>query len=252
MKKVLLATSRASAMVISSAASADNIGLFLGVSAWDSTPSGAIQDGPDSIDLDQRLGLESDTVNQFYITLEHPIPLIPNVRIQHSGLEVDGGVNSGASFEFDGVIHSANANTVTNFDLTHTDATAYWQMIDTVVGVDVGITARSFDGEVNITSNIGSVGQAASSQAFDVVLPMLYGRVAVKLPLTGLTADVTGNFISFEDDSVSDITARLNYEFRSGLGVDLGYRTFTIDAEDDDLTVDVEFDGVFAGVSFHF
>ena len=104
----------------------------------------------------------------------------------------------------------------------------YWELFDFIAELDLGISARFFDGEIQLQSDsIGSV-----QEDLDDPIPMLYARVAVNLPLTGLSASVTGQGIGFEGDVIYDANARINYESFFGLGIEAGYRVLDFDVDD--------------------
>jgi hypothetical protein len=58
---------------------ADFVSLSIGAGSWQAEPEGNI--GRTDIDLSSTLNLKQQT-NQFaYIALEHPVPLLPNIRL---------------------------------------------------------------------------------------------------------------------------------------------------------------------------
>jgi hypothetical protein len=61
---------------------ADFIGLYVGGGSWQASPEGSI--GRTDINLQSTLNLDEQN-NQFvFVALEHPVPLLPNIRLQHS------------------------------------------------------------------------------------------------------------------------------------------------------------------------
>ncbi len=233
-------------------ANADNLGLYAGYGQWSADASGQIADDGRSVDLQDELNLDTDNSNILYIALEHPVPVLPNVRLQHTDLGSSGIGTISEELEFNGEIYPVDAEISSDLDLTHTDATLYYQLFDTVFGVDLGVTARKFDGSALLLADDGAGNSIGVSEDFDVVIPMVYGRIGIKLPLTGLTLDAKANYISRDNDSVTDTVLRLNYEATFGLGLEAGYRTFDIDVEDDGFVVDTKIDGAYMGISYHF
>mgnify|MGYP000102933161 CR=1 FL=1 len=86
-----------------------------------------------------------------------------------------------------------------SLDLTHTDATPHYEIMDNVIELDLGITARSFDGEASL---VGATQQ--ESIELDAVGPMLYGQVGVDIHGTGLSARVLANWINIDEFSRID------------------------------------------------
>ncbi|MGY8850848.1 MAG: hypothetical protein ACKVKX_09025, partial [Pseudomonadales bacterium] len=57
----------------------------LGGGSWQASPEGDI--GRTDINLESTLNLDEEN-NQFvFVAIEHPIPLLPNIRVQHSEME---------------------------------------------------------------------------------------------------------------------------------------------------------------------
>ena len=134
-------------------------------------------------------------------------------------------------------------------DLSHTDVTLYYEILDNWVNLDLGLTGRVFDDGVSITDvNTGLKGDLD----IDYVIPLVYAEARFDLPLSGLSLGIQGNAISYDDDTLYDAKFNLGYTFAFGLGVEAGYRLIDFDYDDDDETADVNFDGVYAGLYWDF
>ncbi|MCR8924390.1 TIGR04219 family outer membrane beta-barrel protein [Dasania sp. GY-MA-18] len=248
MKKTTLAGAIALSL-LSTAATADTLGFRVGANSWQQDFSGDIQSGDagDIVDMQDTLGFDDESNNNFYVAIEHPIPLIPNVMLARTEMEINA--SSDASFNFDGVDYTADIKATA--DLSHTDATLYYEILDNWVSLDIGFTVRAFDEGFSIS---GTAGGTTESSEFDVdvVLPMLYVGAKFELPLSGLYVRASGNGISYDGDSVLDYQAAIGYEHSIGLGIEAGFRSFEIEYEDDDENADLTIDGAFLGVFYHF
>ncbi|CAH0992809.1 hypothetical protein SIN8267_02946 [Sinobacterium norvegicum] len=219
MKKIAIASLLAAAA--SSQVQADTIGIYAGAYAWQPSVSDSTEVGDLGFDFDA-----DDNATSYYIALEHPIPIIPNARIQRTDVTAD------------------NKYSVGELDLSHTDATLYYEVLDNWVHLDLGLTARVFDGQIK---------NGISNVAIDDTVPMVYGNVMIELPLD-FYAGVYGNATNLNDYQVYDFTARVGWEAILGLGIEAGYRTFNaqIDGLSKNASVDTTFKGPFAGLSYHF
>ena len=135
-----------------------------------------------------------------------------------------------------------------DLDLSHTEVTFYYEILDNIVDLDLGLTARLFDGEASL---IGATQQERIE--LDAVIPMLYGRAGIDLPFTGLSAALSGNWVNVNDVSLTDWSAEVNYDFKIAptleAGLSIGYRSMLIEIDDqDELQSDAEFDGLFIGL----
>lgn len=231
-------------------ASADFIGLYVGGGSWQASPEGDI--GRTDINLESTLNLDQQN-NQFvFVAIEHPIPILPNIRVQHSEMEWNGNALVSAGTNLNGNPFVTDEQVAVSLDLTHTDATLYYEIMDNVIDLDLGITDRSFDGEASL---VGVTQQ--ESIELDAVGPLLYGQVGVDIPVTGLSAHVLANWINVDEFRLIDWAAQVNYEFDLLPAVDAGlilsYRSMLVELDDlDDLEADASFEGYFLALQLHF
>lgn len=248
MKKLtLLAAITATA---ASFANADTVlGVYAGYGSWDSSFDG--KTGEPSITL-KDLGVKDQKNNFFYIALEHPIPILPNIRLAHTEISSAQTATINKTFTFDGTVYPINDTIKSEFDLTHTDATLYYEILDNWVNLDLGLTARQFDGFVYAQST--KVTTRNKKEKIDQTLPMLYGKVQFDLPFSGLSAGIEGNYVSYSGDKVSDYSAKISYLFDSVLdiGLEAGYRKLSLTVDEDDLQANVDLKGPYAAVIAHF
>jgi len=221
----------------SSALTADVLGLSASLSYWKPDNSGHIQSGGDKIDVDNDLGLGDEEVVIFTGAFEHPVPLIPNARLQYFDMDqVAHGSVSNVNFDgqdFDGRIQ-------TSLDLTHYDFTLYYEILDNWVNLDLGVTAKVFDGRLVLRDQDTG---ARSDTDIDNIIPMLYGSASFEFPITSLSAGVEGSAISLDGDTAYDLVARLRYQF-GFFGAEAGYRAIGVEVDDmSGIDVDTELKG---------
>lgn len=232
-------------------------GIYGGVGAWNASVDGELGVGDQPITTDE-LDLGGETNNVFYLAVEHPLPFIPNVRVQHTGINSKGSARLEREFTLEDQTFSAGLDTQTEVDFTHTDLSLYFEILDNYVSLDVGLTARLLDGFARVegADPDNDANNISETVDLNIGLPMLYGRAQFDLPFTGWFAGGTINYISLADNTLSDIEARVGY-FSSGLGLDFGfeagYRTISLVADEaGDLFADVSIDGPYAEFILHF
>jgi outer membrane protein len=253
MKKIALAA--ALAAVLSTNVQADALGIYLGGQIWDNQASGTFGDSSSQIDFN----LIDEKQNSFFIAFEHPLPLIPNARISSTSLETSGMTTLDSDFDFDDETFIKGADVNANFDVSYVDYTLYYELFDNdLLSFDFGITARDFDGEVTVSTQVaaGAVAQSDTIAVTDIV-PMLYVATNVGLPLTGLNFYGQGNFLSVDEHTLYDYEIGVSYELVDNLLVDVninaGYRSVKLELDDlNGLYSDIDFDGVFVGTTIHF
>tara|TARA_X000001036_G_scaffold156872_1_gene148975 strand:- start:35 stop:454 length:420 start_codon:yes stop_codon:yes gene_type:complete len=137
----------------------------------------------------------------------------------------------------------------TTIDLTHTDLTLYYEIIDIGFDFDVGITARSLEGQVQMDMTTEDV---------DEIIPLLYVLGKMGLPFTRTYFAGTANALAFGDREVSDYAITIGWETENFIlpefGIEGGLRRFTVDVAEQDtqVNVDMEVDGIFVNLTAHF
>ena len=238
------------ALCVSFTSQADTLlGLYAGAQAWNMETSGGFSNDGSNTEFN----FEEQTNTNLYVAFEHPIPLIPNVKVQRTAMDTQGDVILDAQFTLGDKVFAANGNAFTDVSLTTTDFILYYELFDNdLVSFDVGLNAKHIDGEFLATVD-GETGR----EEFSGPVPMVYSRLAVGVPFTGFGAFVEGSFLSIDDHTISDYQAAITYSLMENLAIDLtlqlGYRAVTLELDDlDDIYSDLEFKGIYAGLEVHF
>lgn len=227
------------------------LGVYAGAGVWGAGYSGDIND-ESAISTDE-LGIDSSSSIFAYVALEHPIPLLPNVRLGLTNLQTDATAISNG-FEFQGQVFGSGAQTYTDIDLSHIDMTLYYEILDNWVSIDLGLTARVFDGYAQIQAEQEGIDETVD---FSGTLPMLYSKARFDLPFSGWYAEGSLNYIGISDSKISDFDAKIGYQTSAlvafDFGIDLGYRSMSVVLdESDDLNADLTISGPYAALTFHF
>lgn len=224
---------------------ADAVGGKVGLNLWGQSFQPSTRNGGDPIDLDANFDLDDEVDFHGYIAIEHPLPLIPNFMLQHSAIETDGvGLEPGVVFDdsnFAGEVDS-------KLELSHTDLTAYYEVLDNWVNLDLGLTIRSFDAGVTLAATTGDTGDLN----LDDVVPMVYGMARFDLPFTGWYLQTDGNYYTWDGDEIIDVKAGLGWDFFAGFGIEAGYRYLDMDYSGGGGEVLAEVQGPYAGLFWDF
>jgi len=247
MKKILTAAALA-ALLPQAASALPLVDFYAGSYYWDQAVSGDVNK---TVDLESDLNLSAGGQNVTYFAFEHPIPVIPNVKLKTSSLSTDGKATAGGNLNLG--IGSVTGAISSDFDLSHTDYTFYWGLPLPLVTFDFGLTLRQFDGEMTSTDANGTV-----STDLDFVIPMGYLKAGIDIPLTGLSFGGDINVISVGSTSVSDYDLNMTYVLPLipllDVGISAGYRSFDLDLDEDDfgdLSAKATIDGPYLGLSLH-
>jgi outer membrane protein len=218
-----------------------NIGSGLAKSSQQSYSAG------NAIELVDDLDSESPAQSSMVLILEHPISALPNIRYQGLPLELP---RTGAS-SLNRYPESANGETSTSYELSQDDFVLYYQLPGNQLDLDLGVDLKRFAGEVSTT------GPVSNRVDVDETIPLLYLSARYDLSDSGfyvganINADIAN--LGMSKSSAQDSTIMLGYDSGSGLGVEGGYKSFSLDLDDvDTLDSGLEYDGLYLNGYFNF
>lgn len=250
----IFATNAAAGLILFSTSlvgQADTLGFRVGAYSWMQNYDGEIQSSNsslDEIDVADDLGFDKDSNNTIYAVLEHPLPFIPNIKVQRTDLQITETNRPNNNFHFDGDSYLSTDRITSSSDLSHTDVTAYYEILDNWISIDVGITARRFTDGFELSTDDGK----RSTLGIDSTIPLLYAGAKIELPLTGLYVDAELNATGYGDTSLSDYKISLGYETDLGLGIEAGVRNIELDYDDGNEEANLSIGGAFIGIFYHF
>jgi outer membrane protein len=228
------------------------LGLYAGAQGWNMQTAGGFSSDGTNADFN----FEEQTNSNLYVAFEHPLPLIPNIKVQRTIMDTLGETTLNSQYTFGNEIYAENTDVITDVQLTATDFILYYELFDNdLISFDVGINAKLLDGELLVTQKDDP--SNSSREAFSGPVPMVYSRLAIGVPFTGFGAFVEGSFLSVDDHTLSDYQAALTYSLMENLAVDVtfqvGYRAVELELDDlDNIYSNLEFKGVYAGLEVHF
>lgn len=238
-------------LMTSAAVAADTVfGVYAGVGTWKQEFTGEVASGANGFDIDVEddLGLQDEQNSILYVALEHPIPGVPNVRLQKADIAVSGDATLARAINFNGTTFNISDDVSTDVELAQTDVLFYYEVLDNVVSLDVGVAARWIDGYIDVVSTLENV-----RAEFKGVLPLIYGKARVDLPFSGgwVSAELQG--IGYDGNSLLETNIHAGWESPIGLGLEGGWRTFALDLDGYDEIDSASFKvkGPYVALNFH-
>jgi outer membrane protein len=196
------------------------------------------------MDLQNDLGVSNYNGNFTWITIEHPIPLIPDFRFQYTKMALSGSKNTTVTFGG----NTFTGQVISDGSLDQLDATMYYQLLDNWVNLDLGINIKRIDGSFALTDSTSH-----QSKSFTKTIPMFYGSAVFDLPFTGLSAGVEGSGVDYNNNRLTDYTAKISYEWDSGLGLEGGWRHQEYKLDNvSQVYSDLKVKGPFLDLYYHF
>lgn len=137
---------------------------------------------------------------QVGLYLEHPVPLLPNIRLDLTPESSFTGSNG------TGGINKVSFNQI--------DITPYYEIIDSVVDLDIGVTFKVVDTKIEGTLN----------QEFSEVIPMGYLSTGIDFEGTGLRIAGDLKYIEYKGDALGDSRIKAVWHINKFLQAQAGYR----------------------------
>lgn len=244
--KKLLSTAVCTAMMAGSL-SADILRVEGAVGAWQTAPTGKVSFQNNSFDVVENAKLEDSTNMYAWIYLKHPIPIVPNIRLEYVNPSFDGTI---AEIKWNDKTYAGVSNTMT---LTQYDAALYYNLLDNTfwITVDLGLDVKYIDGKYSVDADV--LNNSTSVDApFSIVMPLAYARGRVQIPITNIGLEVLARGVAYGDNTVIDTEIKLDYtmDFIPIVqpGLELGYRYQQVTLDSSSIGIDANFDTTFSGV----
>ncbi len=240
MKKIILIL-----LVTTNLSFADTFfGVNAGIQTWLYNTSGNLSVDNNVFNAINNLDENSENSTTLFASLEHGIPLLPNFKIKHTNFETDYYTAENNNCL---TIFPIECFPDTGIDLSHTDITLYYEILDNWVNLDLGFSAIYFNGSIDFDRGFNS------DVDYSELVPALYGKAMIELPITDLSVSLTTNVATLTDNTIIDFEIATQYKIGLGFSVEAGLRQQTIDLEDDNgVDIHSNATGVFAALNFHF
>ncbi|RUM65921.1 MAG: hypothetical protein DSZ05_05200 [Sulfurospirillum sp.] len=225
---------------------ADVAGGEISLGYLNDKPSGTFAYKGNSADVEKNFGWGSE--NSFVLKgyIEHPIPVLPNIRAVYSQLSHSGN-GTVTNLKFGDKVYSGQI--ATNVDMDIVDATLYYEILDNWLNLDLGLNAKY----INATTYVQNDLLGKSDTDFSVVLPTLYAKARIDIPMSGLSFQAEGDMITYDKNTLYDLYLTTRYTFTLGLGLEAGVKMVKLKLDDvEDITADIDFKGVYAAIVWDF
>ena len=260
--KIILAV-----LVTSLSLTADIWRIEGGTGLWDASADGTITGVfEDTITVSDHLGDHKDqTAGYMYIIVKHPIPIIPNVRFEYTGVKASG---TDVDVDISGIVVPGVADS--ELFLTQYDSILFYNLLDNTffmtfdLGVDLKYVVSQY--VVDTTEFFGQTLNIVDETSGSIV-PMAYLRGRVELPSAPLGVETDVKYITDGTSTVYDVRVKVDYTFKMDAalepGIELGYRVqqFKVDGEESNFlgdifsgqsNTDVTFSGLYGGITVKF
>ncbi|WP_457639770.1 TIGR04219 family outer membrane beta-barrel protein [Persephonella sp.] len=199
----------------------------------------------DSADVDKDLNIGKE--NSFFVRakLEHPIPILPNIKLQYTRMRFSGDGTVKRTFTFGNITVNVNERVQTKLDLDHYDFVMFYNLpfinVLPMVDAELGLNVRVIDFYAKVRRV--STGEEDST-SFVAPIPMLHGSLELS-PISFISFLVEGNGIAYQGSHYYDFSGEVRVKPLQTLMVDvfigIGYKYEKLKIDDiSDTSADVK------------
>ena len=251
MKKLL--STLAMAITFASVASADFARVEMGLGTWMQTPTGTTSYVMTPFVGDDTSKENSQAELYFWMLIKHPIPVLPNIRLEYVNTLNEGTYTGTYESLFGSLSLTGEAS---KLEMTQFDIVPYYNILDNTawVTLDLGLDIKV----VNLSYTAAGVDILASlpTDVSSFVIPLGYVRARVQVPATNFGFEADVKYITYDNNTVSDIRVKMDYTLDMipviQPSIELGYRMQKFELDESGFVMDTEYNGVYAGVMLRF
>ena len=250
MKKIL--STIAMSAILSASLCADMTRVEIGAGAWAQKPSGtADYNAGAGVTGTNTFDKNKDTSAYVWMLVKHPIPVVPNIRLEYTGIHATGT----AAGSWNGVAIPGTSKSV--LDLKEYDVIPYYNILDNTfwTTLDLGLDVKFVNSDYRVEPKGLFTGYEDTRT---IPVPLVYARVRVEIPSTDIGLESDAKYITNGSSTVYDVRAKVDYTFDLSTvvhpAVEIGYRAqkIKIDESNIDVKTDIDFSGFYAGLMLRF
>lgn len=199
------------------------------------------------------LNQEKESNNELFFSIEHPVPLLPNLRYLTSDVSVSGSQTLTQTYILSGRTYRVASTLDANYDYEYSDYSLYYELFDNqVLEFDLGVTLKDIDASLAVVNRQDA--NEASRRDASGIEPYIYTAAKLNLPLLNLGFST---HLNVKDSSTYDFEFAIEYQLGDMPAIQpylqLGWKKQELDLEDfDSLYLKHSWDAAFAGIYFAF
>ena len=268
MKKISLALVLSGAL---SVLTADILSFSAGAGYWQEGVSGYIKIGDvtnyfqnkqaesDGNDNTGNFGLKDKKNPYVWLKFIHPVPLIPNIKLQYTKYDSTGNSNniSGGEIKFFENINIpvSLTNATTTQTINSYDLTLFYEFNPVIVDIEIGLGVDLWQGKTKIYGTGAGEEKTWVDEDWIVPLPYLYGSIET-MKFFGFSLNANVKYLKIGDFHHYDYQGGLKYTIDI-LGpvnpfLKIGYRYKEVFAKDKDDEMLLKYNGTFLEIGAKF
>jgi len=224
------------------------------IGVWNHDPNGMINYQGDDVHLNSDLSLKDRTDMNLWLRVEHPVPMLPDIKIQYTPIKVDDNNTPNRPFIFGGKNFDEAIHSELEMDIIDVQLYNHLPFIQlaSLKGLDVtyGMTFRF----LNATAFIDEIQTLDSkSRSFSTPMPLLTAGFNIA-PMSSFSLNGEFMAMTYSGNHWYDVTAKLHLSpFSEFIFMGIGYRYQDFKLDDvQDVTADQTMQGFFGEIGFRF
>ena len=223
-----------------SSVNADMIRINGGATIWKVSNSGKSTYTSNSVSGQDTIIEETKKQPFIWFSIKHPLPILPNIRMEYTQLETNGVVTGSLS---DFTVPSGEQSK-SNLKIQEYDVIPYYNLLDNTAWttLDVGLDFKILNTDYTADSIVvgGTTVFSGYKDKSTLVIPLGYIRGRLEIPTTDIGLEAEGKYITYNGSSVIDARIKFDYTFNTHTiinpGIEFGYKYQKYDLDDNDGT----------------
>lgn len=206
--------------------------------------------------------------SMMWVDIKHPIPVIPNIRIEKTRLNIGSikQTEDPLKFEYNGIDYSYDGETkqTTSTSLEYMDFTPYYNILDESLWLtlNVGVTIREVEAETyyEVEQYVEQNGEKTLLNSLSdtkvlkkTYLPLAYINTRVDIPNSNFTVEGTYRGVKYQDNGLHEVKLGLEYTTDCGPGARIGYQESYLNSDSfDNYVIDMNLQTFYVGIFARF
>ena len=228
-----------------------------GGGSWHADPSGSLRYEQYSwLSAADQLGYDSRYMPYLWVDLKHPIPYVPNIRLEYTGLRYDG--HTAGVITWWGMNAYLTDSAWSEMEVDEYDAMLYYSLLDDTfwLTLDVGLDLKYARARYMIRDDYG-VGATYDETGY-FLLPQGYLRARAEIPMTDIALEADLEYIESGNSYIYNTRIKADYWLTTSMfgdvGFEAGYRQqrIWINEEDYSTKIDIDAGGFYLGAMLRY
>jgi outer membrane protein len=226
---------------------ADYIGFEISYKTMNIELDALMEHASDDGSVDEKkLGLKETTLVSIEFLFDHPMPIIPNIKINTNSFIIKGAPSN---ITWAGE-YQAKGSTA-KIDLTHNNYLFYYRYFeDNIIRMHLGVGIISFNGLISITN----ASRSSYVLKIDNSIPSIYSQLEATIAGTNILSKANIVYTDNKGYKVTEYNVGFKYTHKkSSLGTEVGYKLYSLEIVNKD-SVDAKFEisGFYYGFHYQF